>query len=204
VFANGGYSVEPYLIAKIVDGDGKIISEVKPRATLPDDARVIDPRNAYVTDSMLRQVTRTGTGGAVARLGRPDLAGKTGTSSDAVDGWFAGYGGGIVAVSWMGYDDSRSLGGKEFGATVALPIWIDYMKVAMQSRPPQERPVPAGLTQVDGEWLYDEFTGDAARHTLDMEDAPPGAENVAPGPGAENVAPVPTGGQPQPPTPPAR
>jgi penicillin-binding protein 1A len=213
VFANGGYSVEPYLIAKVVDGDGKIISEVKPRATLPDEARVIDPRNAYVTDSMLRQVTRTGTGGAVARLGRPDLAGKTGTSSDAVDGWFAGYGGGIVAVSWMGYDDSRSLGGKEFGATVALPIWIDYMKVAMQSRPPQERPVPAGLTQVDGEWLYDEFTGDAARHTLDMDDQPAGAENVTPGetltpgapgapstapapaaaPGAENIKPVPTG-----------
>jgi penicillin-binding protein 1A len=216
VFANGGYAVEPYLIAKIVDGDGKVIAEAKPRTTLPDEARVIDPRNAFVTDSMLRQVTRTGTGAGVARLGRPDLAGKTGTSSDAVDGWFAGYGGGIVAVSWMGYDDSRSLGGKEFGATVALPIWIDYMKVAMASRPPQERPVPAGLTQVDGEWLYDEFTGDAARHTLDMDDTPAGAENVAPGevpagaapaagvagpgpaapgaqPNAENIKPVPTG-----------
>ncbi|RFP13765.1 MULTISPECIES: penicillin-binding protein 1A [unclassified Duganella] len=180
VFANGGYTVEPYLIAKIVDGSGKIISEAKPRTTLPDDARVIDPRNAFVTDGMLRQVTRTGTGAAVARLGRPDLAGKTGTSSDAVDGWFAGYGGGIVAVSWMGYDDSKSLGGKEFGSSVALPIWIDYMKVALQNRPALERQVPAGLTQVDGEWLYDEFTGDAARHTLDMDDVAPGAENVAP------------------------
>jgi len=153
-------------------------------------------------------VTRSGTGGAVARLGRPDLAGKTGTSSDAVDGWFAGYGGGIVAVSWMGYDDSKSLGGKEFGATVALPIWIDYMKVAMQSRPPQQRPVPVGLTQVNGEWLYDEFTGDAARHSLDMDEEPSGAENVEPAPGgtaapaapaapatpnAENIKPVPTG-----------
>jgi len=191
VFANGGYTVEPYLIAKIVDGSGKIISEAKPRTTLPDDARVIDPRNAFVTDSMLRQVTRTGTGAAVARLGRPDLAGKTGTSSDAIDGWFAGYGGGIVAVSWMGYDDSKSLGGKEFGSSVALPIWIDYMKVALQSRPPQERQVPAGLTQVDGEWLYDEFTGDAARHTLDMDDVPPGAENVAPQP-AGTTPPPPT------------
>ncbi|MYM87277.1 PBP1A family penicillin-binding protein [Rugamonas sp. FT82W] len=190
VFANGGYTVEPYLIAKIVDGSGKIISEAKPRTALPDDARVIDPRNAFVTDSMLRQVTRTGTGAAVARLGRPDLAGKTGTSSDAIDGWFAGYGGGIVAVSWMGYDDSKSLGGKEFGSSVALPIWIDYMKVALQSRPPQERQVPAGLTQVDGEWLYDEFTGDAARHTLDMDDVPPGAENVAPQPAG--TAPPPT------------
>ncbi len=208
VFANGGYTVEPYLIAKIVDGDGKVIQETKPRTTLPDEARVLDPRNAYVMDSMMREVTRSGTGGAVARLGRPDLAGKTGTSSDAVDGWFAGYGGGIVAVSWMGYDDSKSLGGKEFGATVALPIWIDYMRVAMQSRPPQERPVPTGLTQVSGEWLYDEFTGDAARKSLDMEEEPAGAENVEPvpagaapaaapapatAPNAENIKPVPAG-----------
>ncbi|WP_432383652.1 penicillin-binding protein 1A [Duganella sp. P38] len=211
VFANGGYSVEPYLIAKIVDGDGKIISEVKPRETLPDEARVIDPRNAFVTDSMMRQVTRTGTGAAAARLGRSDIAGKTGTSSDAVDGWFAGYGGGIVAVSWMGYDDSRSLGGKEFGSSVALPIWIDYMKVALQGRPARDRMVPAGLTQVDGEWLYDEFTGDTAHPPLDFDTEPAGAENVAPGqpltpaapaspapapaitPNAENIKPVPTG-----------
>ncbi|MYM32365.1 PBP1A family penicillin-binding protein [Duganella sp. CY15W] len=207
VFANGGYSVEPYLIAKIVDGDGKIIQEAKPRTTLPDEARVLDPRNAYVMDAMMREVTRSGTGAAVGRLGRPDLAGKTGTSSDAIDGWFAGYGGGIVAVSWMGYDDSKSLGGKEFGATVALPIWIDYMKVAMQSRPPQERPLPTGLTQVNGEWLYDEFTGDAARHTLDMDDTPAGAENVEPGAPAAPAAPAP-GAQPNAenirPVPPAR
>ncbi|NGZ84652.1 penicillin-binding protein 1A [Duganella aceris] len=221
VFANGGYTVEPYLIAKIVDGDGKIISEAKPRTTLPDDARVLDPRNAYVTDSLLRQVTRTGTGATAARLGRSDIAGKTGTSSDAVDGWFAGYGGGLVAVSWMGYDDSKSLGGKEFGSSVALPIWIDYMKVALPGRPPRDTPVPVGLTQVDGEWLYDEFTGDAARHTLDIDQTPPGAENVAPGsagadgaapvpvpapatPGAENIVPVPTGGQRPSPPPPSR
>jgi penicillin-binding protein 1A len=187
VFANGGYSVEPYLIAKIVDGDGKIISEVKPRTTLPDEARVLDPRNAFVTDSMLREVTRTGTGGAVARLGRHDMAGKTGTSSEAVDGWFAGYGGGIVAVSWMGYDDSKSLGNREFGATVALPIWLDYMKVAMQDRPARDRQVPAGLTQVGGEWLYDEFMGDAARVSLDLDDQPPGAENIVPVPTGATV-----------------
>jgi penicillin-binding protein 1A len=196
VFANGGYTVEPYLIAKIVDGSGKIISETKPRETLPDEARVIDPRNAFVTDSMLREVTRSGTGAAAAKLGRPDIAGKTGTSNDAVDGWFAGYGGGIVAVSWMGYDDSKSLGGKEFGATVSLPIWMDYMRVALQKRPPIERPVPVGLTQVGGEWLYDEFTGDAARHTLDMDDsgdkpAAPGAESVQPTPNATSVTPTP-------------
>ncbi|MET0267181.1 MAG: penicillin-binding protein 1A [Duganella sp.] len=187
VFANGGYSVEPYLIAKIVDGDGKVISEAKPRTTLPDEARVLDPRNAYVTDSMLREVARTGTGAAVARLGRHDMAGKTGTSSDAVDGWFAGYGGGIVAVSWMGYDDSKSLGNKEFGSSVALPIWLDYMKVALKQRPARDRQVPVGLTQVGSEWLFDEFIGDAGRSSLDLEEQAPGAENVAPVP-----APAPT------------
>ncbi|MGV7206659.1 penicillin-binding protein 1A [Oxalobacteraceae bacterium A2-2] len=192
VFANGGYSVQPYLIERIVDGDGKVISEAKPSATLQDEARVIDPRNAYVTDSMLREVTRTGTGAEAGKLGRPDIAGKTGTTSDAVDGWFAGYGGGIVAVSWMGYDDPKSLGGREFGATVAMPIWIDYMRVALKGRPPQERLVPAGLTQVDGEWLYDEFTGDAARRTLDMDDQEPQAESVQPvPPPAPPTAPTP-------------
>ena len=149
---------------------------------------------------MLREVTRTGTGGAVARLGRHDMAGKTGTSSDAVDGWFAGYGGGIVAVSWMGYDDSRSLGNREFGATVALPIWLDYMKVAMQDRPARDRQVPAGLTQVGTEWLYDEFMGDAARVSLDLDDQPPGAENIVPVPTGAPVPPPP----PTPPPPPAQ
>jgi len=207
VFANGGYSVEPYLIAKIVDGNGKVISEAKPRETLPDEARVIDPRNAFVMDTMLREVTRSGTGAAAAKLGRPDVAGKTGTSNDAVDGWFSGYAGGIVAVSWMGYDDSKSLGGKEFGATVSLPIWMDYMKVALQKRPPQERPVPAGLTEVNGEWLYDEFSGEAALRSLDVDEppadgdapangepagaAPAGASPATPAPGA---APSPAGG----------
>ncbi|HEU4844327.1 MAG TPA: PBP1A family penicillin-binding protein [Burkholderiaceae bacterium] len=173
VFANGGYQIEPYLISRIVDGNGAVISETAPPAGLQESARVIDPRNAYVTDSMLREVTRSGTGAAAAKLGRPDIAGKTGTTSDAVDGWFSGYGGGIVAVSWMGFDDPKSLGGREFGATVAMPIWMDYMRVALQRRPPQERPVPAGLTELDGEWLYDEFMGDAAVHSLDMGDAAP-------------------------------
>ena len=173
VFANGGYQVEPYLIARIVDGNGAVISEAKPAPALAESARVIDTRNAFVTDSMLREVVRSGTGAAASKLGRRDRAGKTGTTHDAVDGWVSGYGGGIVAVSWMGYDDPKSLGGREFGATVAMPIWMDYMRVALQKRPAQERPVPDGLVQVNGEWLYEEFTGDAAVHSLDMGDAAP-------------------------------
>jgi penicillin-binding protein 1A len=91
-------------------------------------------------DSMLREVARTGTGAAATKLGRSDMAGKTGTTSDAVDGWFAGYGGGIVAVAWMGYDDPKSLGGREFGATLAMPIWIDYMRTALSTRPQGRAP----------------------------------------------------------------
>ncbi|NRR34049.1 PBP1A family penicillin-binding protein [Oxalobacteraceae bacterium] len=169
VFANGGYQIEPYLISRIVDGNGAIISETKPPEALAESARVIDARNAFVTDTMLREVTRSGTGAAAGKLGRGDIAGKTGTTNDAFDGWFSGYGGGIVAVSWMGFDEPKSLGGREFGATVAMPIWIDYMRVALQKRPAQERPVPQGLVELNGEWLYEEFMGDAAVHTLDID-----------------------------------
>ena len=202
VFANGGYSVQPYLIARVLDSNGKVLSEAKPAQTLEEGARVIDVRNAFVTNGMLQEVVRTGTGAAAAKLGRSDIAGKTGTTSDAVDGWFAGYGGGIVAISWMGFDDPKSLGGREFGATVAMPIWIDYMRVALAKRPPVERPVPAGLTQLNGEWLYDEFMGDAAVHSLDLDSEPatpedaaaPPAAPAAPAtnvPPAQNVTPVP-------------
>ena len=125
-------------------------------------------------DSMLREVARSGTGaGATRKLGRSDIAGKTGTTNDAVDGWFAGYSGGIVAVAWMGYDEPKSLGGREFGATLAMPIWIDYMQTALASRPQITRAVPDGLSQIDGEWMYDEFIDMNAVRTLDMDSETP-------------------------------
>ncbi len=184
VFANGGFQLQPYLIASVKDGDGKILSETKSPRAGQEGERVLDSRNAFLVDSMLREVTRTGTAaGATQRLNRADIAGKTGTTSDAVDGWFAGYGGGaggVVAVAWMGYDDPKSLGGREFGATLAMPIWIDYMKVALAKLPQVARAVPAGLTEVGGEWQYDEFLADGAVRTLDMDEAP-AAEAPAPG-----------------------
>jgi penicillin-binding protein 1A len=174
LFANGGHQVEPYLIDRIVDAKGAILLQTKPPAPNDDKTLALDPRNAYVMDSMLREVTRTGTGSIVTKkLGRNDIAGKTGTTSDAVDGWFAGYSGGIVAVAWMGYDDPKSLGGREFGATLALPIWLDYMHTALVTRPEQTRAVPAGLSLVDGEWLYDEFIDMGAVKTLDMDTETP-------------------------------
>ena len=189
VFANGGYAVQPYLIAKIQDASGAVIQEALREPTPPETQRVIDQRNAFVVDSMLRAVTTYGTGAAASeRLGRQDLAGKTGTTNDAFDGWFAGYGGDVVAVAWMGYDEPKSLGGREFGATLSLPIWIDYMKVAIAKRPTPERAPPEGVTQEAGEWVYTEY---AALPDFQSIDVTPLPETLPAEPPGEPEAPPP-------------
>jgi penicillin-binding protein 1A len=173
VFANGGYRIQPYLIARVEDADGKVIAEAKPSAALQEEQRVLDARNAYITDTMLRDVTRYGTGAAATKeLGRSDIAGKTGTTSDAVDGWFSGYGGNVVAVAWMGYDDPKSLGGREFGATLALPIWIDYMRVALAKRPQDERAQPEGIVRENDDWVYAEFAESPTFGGIDLDQQP--------------------------------
>ncbi|MET0983671.1 MAG: PBP1A family penicillin-binding protein [Telluria sp.] len=170
VFANGGYAVKPYLIAKIEDGDGTVLFRAEPPAPRQESARVLDARNAWITDSMLRDVTRYGTGAAATkRLGRSDIAGKTGTTNDAVDGWFAGYGANVVGVAWMGYDEPRSLGGREFGATLALPIWLDYMQVALAKRPETARPEPEGMLRENDDWIYAEFAEMPQLRAIDVE-----------------------------------
>ena len=197
VFANGGYALEPYLIAKVEDARGMPLAETKRPATPPEERRVIDQRNAFLMDSMLRDVAVFGTGAAAGKtLGRSDIAGKTGTTSDAFDGWFAGYGGNVVAVAWMGYDDPKSLGGREFGATLSLPIWIDYMKVALAKRPVQERAAPEGVMQDGGDWIYSEYAGVDDFKFIDVTpDAPAaGAEAPTDAPAAEpEAAPPPAG-----------
>ena len=171
VFANGGYQIKPYLIATVKDANGQVLSQTVP-AVLEESARVLDPRNAFVVDTMLRDVTRYGTGAAATKLlARSDLAGKTGTTSEAVDGWFAGYAGNVVAVSWMGYDDPRTLGGKEFGATLAMPIWIDYMKVALAKQPVTDRLPPEGVVREGEDWMYSEYAGAAEFKGIDIEQA---------------------------------
>lgn len=170
VFANGGYQVKPWLIQKVMDAKGKILFQANVPATPPEESRVLDKRNAFVMDSMLREVVRSGTGAAALRLGRGDLAGKTGTTSDAVDGWFAGYAGRIVAVSWMGYDEPKSLGGREFGATVALPIWMDAMRHALAGKPEAHFAVPEYVVNVDGRWMYVEYENGAGVKTLDLQE----------------------------------
>jgi len=172
VFANGGYQITPWLISKITDARGKVLSETKAPAVAQDSDRVIDSRNAFITDSMLREVALRGTGAAAdQKLGRHDIAGKTGTSSEAVDGWFAGYADNIVAVAWMGYDDPKSLGGREFGATLALPIWIDSMRVSLAGKPETQRNAPEGVSNVEGDWMYTEFLNGAGVKGVDLDEA---------------------------------
>jgi penicillin-binding protein 1A len=199
VFANGGYQIPPYMVQKVADIHGTVIFEAKPTHAGQESERAIDPRNAFIMDSMLQQVVRSGTGYmATQKLQRPDLAGKTGTTSDALDGWFAGYSGHLVAVSWMGYDEPKSLGSREFGATLALPAWIDYMRVALKGVPIFQRTVPSGVVQNDGDWIYSEFVEQGAVKTLGMDDAavpvdkPVNSTPVTTPPATPNPAPTPT------------
>ena len=135
VFANGGYKVDPYFIKKVVDRSGAVILEAKPRLTSDEKNRVITKENAAMTDALLKGVVRGGTARAASALGRSDIAGKTGTTNDAVDAWFAGYQPKLVAVAWMGFDTgNKSLGEGEFGGGLALPIWMDYMRMALQGK----------------------------------------------------------------------
>ena len=154
------------MIARIQDGDGKVVYE----HARTQNTRVLDARNAFITDSMLRDVTRVGTAAAASRqLKRDDLAGKTGTTSNAIDGWFAGYAGPVVAVAWMGYDEPRSLGGREFGSTLALPIWVDYMRVALAKAPQRAPLVPDGVANVNGDWVYAEYAESAQPQQQEQE-----------------------------------
>lgn len=170
VFANGGFAVTPYLIQKVVDIRGTVLFEAKPVAVAQESARVLDARNAFITTNLLREVTVSGTAASTTpRLGRTDLAGKTGTSSDAIDGWFAGFSGATTAVAWMGFDEPRSLGAREFGSTVALPIWIDYMRVALHGKPVNAVAPPPGVSYVAGDWLYDAFKETGGVTSLDLD-----------------------------------
>lgn len=147
ILANGGHRVAPYLVKKVIDSKGRLLAIAKPKVVGVDAEPVIEPRNAWLMTSLLRDVVRMGTATRAMSLGRADLAGKTGTTNDNVDAWFAGYTPGLVAVSWIGFDQPKSLGSKETGGAAALPIWIDYMKTALQGVPEQFLPEPEGIAQ---------------------------------------------------------
>jgi penicillin-binding protein 1A len=173
VFANGGYRISPYLISKVTDSDGKVLSEARPARAGDEANRVIDARNAFLMDSMLKDVVRHGTAVKAMALKRTDLAGKTGTTNDSIDAWFAGYQPKLVGIAWMGYDKPRNLGARETGGGLALPIWIGYMQKALKDQPMVEREVPTGLVQYGAEYYYAETPPGSGVEALDVGQPPP-------------------------------
>lgn len=137
VFANGGYKVTGYVIDKIYDSKGNLRAEMQPLVARQNAPQVIDPKNAAVMTSMLQDVVRSGTGSRASAIGRSDIAGKTGTTNDSKDAWFVGYNPKIVTAVYVGYDKPISMGRRSFGGTLALPIWLDYMRFALKGMPIQ-------------------------------------------------------------------
>jgi penicillin-binding protein 1A len=179
VFANGGYRVNPWLITKITDQRGKALVESQP--PLPNESvRAIDARNAFIMERLLQEVTRAGTAARAQReLKRPDLYGKTGTTNDQIDTWFNGFQPTMVAIVWMGYDNPRSLGDRETGGSLSLPVWINFMESALKGVPVMEPSAPEGVVNVGGEWYYDEYARGG------------GVANLGGGAPAETGSPVP-------------
>ena len=184
VFANGGYRVNPWMISKVSEQRGKVLIESKP-PTLDESTRAIEPRNAFMMSSLLQEVTRSGTAArAQATLKRPDLYGKTGTTNDSMDAWFAGYQPTLTAITWIGYDTPRKLGSRETGGGLSLPVWISFMETALKNVPIAEIPAPEGVVNQDGEWYYDEFTKSTGIASLGLGGQQP-QTSVIPTPAAE-------------------
>jgi penicillin-binding protein 1A len=148
VFANGGYRVSPYLIGRITDAKGNVLSQADPPRAGESAERAIDPRNAFVMTSLLRDVVAYGTATRAQSLGRKDIAGKTGTTNENVDAWFCGFTPSLVGIAWIGFDQPRTLGANETGAVAALPIWITFMQRALKGQPEKANETPQGIVQV--------------------------------------------------------
>ncbi len=169
VFANGGYHVLPHFIVRIQDGDGQTLFEADPPRACSDcwyrvgdsppartegtaqtnlAEQAIDPRIAYQITSLLREVVERGTGTRAKRLKRSDIVGKTGTTNDVRDSWFAGYQADLVTVAWMGFDAFHKLGRGEEGGRAALSMWADYMEDALKDRPIAKLEMPPGMVRV--------------------------------------------------------
>lgn len=210
VFANGGYKVQPHFISKITDSRGKVIQQAKVAVAGKGAPRVIDARNAFVMTSIMQDVARIGTASKAKELGRYDLAGKTGTTNNQIDAWFAGYNPDQVTIAWMGFDQPRSLGGHETGSRAALPIWIDYMAVALKGKPDEPYPVPDGISSIkvnrvtgvragegeDGvyEYFYNEFPPPEAEPVFMPFPGEPGGDFNPLSPGMQPSTSTPAGG----------
>ncbi len=148
IFANGGFRVTPYFIQRIEDARGNVLSEARPAIAGKTADQVIDVRNAFTMINMMQGVVKNGTAIRAMQLGRQDLAGKTGTTSDSVDAWFCGFQPTLVGIAWIGFDQPRSLGDKETGGGAALPIWMSYMEKALKDVPQTEYVMPDNMAAV--------------------------------------------------------
>ncbi len=157
VFANGGMRVQPHVITRVTDQKGKVLVD-SPAQAVDEADRAISPRNAFVMTSLLQEVTRSGTAAkARVALKRDDIYGKTGTTNDSMDAWFAGYHRNLAAVVWIGYDTPRKLGDRETGGGLSLPVWINFMETALKNMPVMDAIAPEGVVYVNGEWYFDEY-----------------------------------------------
>jgi penicillin-binding protein 1A len=176
-FANGGFRIVPYFIQRIEDEKGKILEQTKPVLAGVDAKQIIDPRNAFLMTSMMQDVVQRGTATKAKQLGRADLAGKTGTTSNYVDAWFCGYQADLVAIAWIGFDTPRTLGNNETGSHAALPIWISYMGKVLKGVPMASYAPPSGVTtaKINPVTGLREADGGMTEYFLD-EQLPPEAE----------------------------
>jgi len=157
VFANGGIRVQPHMITRVTDHKGKILVDSPPQM-VNEANRAITPRNAFVMTSLLQEVTRSGTAAkARVALKRDDIYGKTGTTNDSMDAWFAGYHRNLAAVVWIGYDTPRKLGDRETGGGLSLPVWISFMETALKNMPVMDAIAPEGVLYVNGDWYFEEY-----------------------------------------------
>ena len=157
VFANGGMRVQPHMITRVTDHKGKILVDSPPQR-VNEANRAISPRNAFVMTSLLQEVTRSGTAAkARVALKRDDIYGKTGTTNDSMDAWFAGYHRNLAAVVWIGYDTPRKLGDRETGGGLSLPVWISFMESALKNMPIMDAIAPEGVLYVNGDWYFEEY-----------------------------------------------
>ena len=194
VFANGGYRVNPWLISRVSEQRGRVLVDT-PAVPLSEENRAIDARNAFLMTSLLQEVTRAGTAArAQATLKRPDIYGKTGTTNDAMDAWFAGYQATTTAITWIGYDTPRKLGDRETGGGLALPVWITYMQTALRNVPVMEPDAPEGLVRLGNEWYYEEYTKGAGVNSVGAASSsshPDESKSTRPGVGADAATPAP-------------
>jgi len=173
------------LITRVTDQQGKLLRQTQP-AVLNDSVRAIDARNAFIMNSLLQEVTRSGTAAsAQGTLKRPDLYGKTGTTNDAMDAWFAGFQPSLAAITWIGYDTPRKLGDRETGGGLSLPIWIEFMAQALKNVPVMEQPVPEGIIHSGGEWYFAEYAPGAGVTSLGLQDGAEATPQVMPVPAAD-------------------